>query len=308
MSVVADTMIALAGGVFSMGSNDHYPEERPLHKAKVAPFRIDRYPVTNREFARFVRDTGHVTAAERPADPRDYPGADPALLVPSSVVFVAPAYPVPLTDTHQWWHYVPSADWRHPRGPFSSLAGLEDHPVVHVTHADALAYARWLDKDLPTEAEWEFAAKGGNDATEFAWGDSLLCDGRHMANTWQGEFPWQNLETDGHRWTSPVGSYPPNGYGLYDMIGNVWEWTSDWYQQHDQLQSRPCCAIDNPRGGARETSHDPRDRAAVPRRVMKGGSHLCAPNYCRRYRPGARMAQPIDTSTCHLGFRCVERS
>lgn len=307
MSVVADTMIDLAGGVFVMGSNDHYPEERPAHKARVAPFRIDRYPVTNREFARFVRDTGYVTAAERPADPADYPGADPALLVPSSVVFVQPAHPVDLSNTHNWWHYVAGADWRHPRGPASSLQGLDDHPVVHVNVADALAYAQWMDKDLPTEAEWEFAARGGQESGEFAWGDSLVPGGRHQANTWQGEFPWQSLDEDGHRWTSPVGSFPPNGYGLYDMIGNVWEWTSDWYQQHDQLQSKPCCAIDNPRGGAREGSHDPRDRSAIPRRVMKGGSHLCAPNYCRRYRPAARMAQPIDTSTCHLGFRCVER-
>lgn len=307
MSVVADTMIEIEGGVFLMGSNDHYPEERPAHKVRVGPFRIDRYPVTNREFSRFVSATGYVTAAERPADPRDYPGADPALLVPSSVVFVQPSHPVDMSNTHNWWHYVSGANWRHPRGPFTQLDGLDDHPVVHVTFADAQAYATWIGKDLPTEAEWEYAARGGQEPTEFAWGDSLTVRGRHQANTWQGEFPWLNLEEDGHRWTSPVGGYPPNGYGLYDMIGNVWEWTSDWYQQHDRLQSKACCAIDNPRGGERQRSHDPNDGSAIPRRVMKGGSHLCAPNYCRRYRPAARMAQPIDTSTCHVGFRCVER-
>lgn len=307
MSAVLDDMVALDGGVFSMGSNDHYPEERPVHKVRVDPFRIDRYPVTNREFSRFVSDTGYVTAAERPADPRDYPGADPALLLPSSVVFVQPAHPVDMSNPHNWWHYLAEADWRHPRGPGTRLDGLDDHPVVHVGFADALAYASWIGKALPTEAEWEFAARGGRTEGEFAWGDSLTVRGRHQANTWQGEFPWLNLDEDGHRWTSPVGSYAPNGYGLYDMIGNVWEWTTDWYQQHDQLQSKPCCAIENPRGGERERSHDPRDRSAIPRRVMKGGSHLCAPNYCRRYRPAARMAQPVDTSTCHLGFRCVER-
>jgi formylglycine-generating enzyme required for sulfatase activity len=307
MSAVLDDMVALDGGVFSMGSNDHYPEERPVHKVRVDPFRIDRYPVTNREFSRFVSDTGYVTAAERPADPRDYPGADPALLLPSSVVFVQPAHPVEMSNPHNWWHYLAGADWRHPRGPGTRLDGLDDHPVVHVGFADALAYASWIGKALPTEAEWEFAARGGRTEGEFAWGDSLTVRGRHQANTWQGEFPWLNLDEDGHRWTSPVGSYAPNGYGLYDMIGNVWEWTTDWYQQHDQLQSKPCCAIENPRGGERERSHDPRDRSAIPRRVMKGGSHLCAPNYCRRYRPAARMAQPVDTSTCHLGFRCVER-
>lgn len=302
-----DNMVELPGGVFRMGSDKHYPEERPAHKVKVGPFRIDSHPVTNREFQRFIDATGYLTSAERPANPDDYPGADPAMLQPASVVFDQPSGRVDLSNHYNWWRYVPGADWRHPRGPMTSIQGLQDHPVVHVAFEDAQAYADWIGKSLPTEAEWEFAARGGLEDAEFAWGDELVPQGRHMANTWQGEFPWQNLQGDGHAWTSPVGAFPPNGYGLYDMVGNVWEWTTDWYQQHDQLQGRPCCAIDNPRGGEREHSHDPRVTLVIPRRVMKGGSHLCAPNYCRRYRPAARMAQPIDTSTCHLGFRCIVR-
>ena len=302
-----DNMVAIPGGVFRMGSNDHYPEEKPAHKVKVGAFRMDRHPVTNREFGLFVQQTGYITQAETPADPADYPGADPALLQPSSVVFVPPPGPVDLRNPHNWWHYIPGADWRHPHGPGSSIEGRDDHPVVHVGFADATAYAQWAGKQLPTEAEWEFAARGGLDGAVFAWGDDMTPDGKHMANTWQGEFPWQNLESDGHRLTSPVGSYPANGYGLYDMTGNVWEWTTDWYQQHDQLQSKPCCTLESPRGAEREASIDPRDRSRIPRKVMKGGSHLCAPNYCRRYRPAARMAQPVDTTTCHLGFRCITR-
>ncbi|MET0718865.1 MAG: formylglycine-generating enzyme family protein [Pseudoxanthomonas sp.] len=302
-----DDMADIPGGVFLMGSNDHYPEEKPAHKVKVSAFRIDRRPVTNRQFAEFVRQTGHVTSAETPADPADYPGADPAMLQPASVVFVQPQGRVDLSNHYNWWNYVAGADWRHPRGPDSGIDGMDEHPVVHVNFADAQAYAEWAGKELPTEAEWEFAARGGLEAAEYVWGSELAPNGKHMANTWQGEFPWQNLESDGHLFTSPAGAYPANGYGLYDMAGNVWEWTTDWYQQHDRLQGKPCCTLDNPRGGEREASHDPRVQLAVPRKVMKGGSHLCAPNYCRRYRPAARMAQPIDTSTCHLGFRCVVR-
>ncbi len=301
-------MVQLPGGSFLMGSNDHYPEERPARKVRVGAFAIDRHAVTNRQFARFVEATGHLTLAERPVDPADYPGADPALLLPASVVFVPPAARVDLGNLHNWWHYVPGADWRHPRGPDSSLDGLEDHPVVQVGYEDALAYAHWAGKDLPTEAEWEYAAWGGREGSEFAWGDELVPDGRYMANTWQGEFPWDNQVLDGYAWTAPVGSFPPNGYGLYDMIGNVWEWTSDWYQTHDRLPGKACCTLENPRGGSREDSVDARAAGPrIPRRVMKGGSHVCAPNYCRRYRPAARMAQPIDTATCHVGFRCVVR-
>ena len=293
---------------FRMGSDHHYPEEAPAHDVTVDGFWMDRYTVTNRDFDRFVRETGYVTLAERPVDPALYPGAQPELLVPSSVVFVKPPGPVDLRNPYNWWRYIPGADWRHPRGPQSSLQGLWHHPVVHVAFEDAAAYAKWAGKELPTEAEWELAARGGLDDAEFAWGDELAPNGELRANTWQGEFPWQNTNDDGYEWTAPVGSFPPNGYGLHEMAGNVWEWTTDWYSGTHEGGASACCAPTNPRGGKLEDSFDPRDAAKIPRKVMKGGSYLCAPNYCRRYRPAARMAQPIDTSTCHLGFRCIVRS
>lgn len=299
-------MIRLPGGVFTMGSDRHYPEEKPAHTVRVGAFWIDRHAVTNRQFAQFVAATGHVTLAEKPADPADYPGADPTLLLPSSVVLVPPTGAVDTGNIYNWWQYLAGADWRHPRGPGSSLEGLDDHPVVHVAFADALAYATWAGKELPSEAEWEYASKGGSDATEFPWGDELVPDGRFMANTWQGEFPWENQMLDGFEFTAPVGSFPANGFGLYDMIGNVWEWTVDWYQDHGRIQ-KTCCTLENPRGGERDASIDPQDVARIPRRVTKGGSHACAPSYCRRYRPAARMAQPVDTSTSHVGFRCIVR-
>jgi len=298
-------MVRIPGGTFLMGSDRHYREEAPVHKTRVNGFWIDRYAVTNEDFSFFVDATGYVTLAERPANLSDYPGAKPELLAPSSVMFRKTDGPVDLQNRFNWWIYVPGADWRHPRGPDSSLQGLLKHPVVHVAFEDAEAYARWAGKALPTEAEWEFAARGGLDAAEFAWGEEMMPGGKPMANTWQGEFPWQNLNVDGFEWTAPVGSFPPNGYGLYEMTGNVWEWTSDWFQDHQKIQ-KACCTIDNPRGGTLDNSYDPRCAdVRIPRRVMKGGSFLCAPNYCQRYRPAARMAQPIDTSTCHLGFRCV---
>jgi sulfatase modifying factor 1 len=304
---VLEGMVWIPGGTFLMGSDRHYPEERPAHRVSVDGFWMDAHAVTNDEFARFVAATGYVTVAERAPDPADYPGAKPELLVPGSAVFPKPARRVDLRNPYEWWAYVPGADWRHPLGPDSSIDGLGDHPVVHVAYEDALAYARWAGKDLPTEAEWEFAARGGLDGATYAWGDEFLPGGRIMANTWQGEFPIQNLVLDGYEWTSPVGSFPPNGYGLYDMIGNVWEWTSDWYREYGDVV-RPCCASTNPRGGERDASYDPRTpESRIPRKVIKGGSYLCAPNYCRRYRPAARLAQPVDTSTCHLGFRCVVR-
>ena len=291
-----------------MGSDRHYPEEAPVHEVRVDGFWMDQCTVTNREFERFVEETGHVTLAEKPVNAADYPGAKPELLGPSSVMFKRPTRPVDLGDHYDWWVYVRGADWRHPRGPASSIKGLEDHPVVHVAFEDAEAYARWAGKELPTEAEWEFAARGGLDGADYAWGDEFTPGGTHMANTWQGEFPWQNRAEDGFDGTAPVASFPPNGYGLYDVAGNVWEWTTDWYQDHGEIDS-PCCTMENPRGARREDSFDPRQpKIKIPRKVMKGGSYLCAPNYCRRYRPAARMAQPVDTSTCHLGFRCIVRT
>ncbi len=304
-----ENMVWIPGGTFQMGSDDHYPEEAPAHRVTVDGFWIDRYTVTNADFKRFVDATGYVTLAERPANAADYPGADPAMLVPSSVMFQKAAQRVDLDNHHNWWTYVAGANWKHPRGPKSGLQGLWKHPVVHVAFEDAQAYAKWAGKDLPTEAEWEFAARGGLDGAEYSWGNELTPGRRHMANTWQGEFPWQNLLEDGYEWTAPVGSFPPNGYGLHEMTGNVWEWTTDWYQDHGKI-AHPCCTLTNPRGGNADDSHNPRAAAdlRIPRKVMKGGSYLCAPNYCRRYRPAARMPQEVDTSTCHLGIRCVSRA
>jgi formylglycine-generating enzyme len=302
-------MVWVPGGEFLMGSDRHYPEEAPAHRVHVEGFWIDRGPVTNRDFARFVEATGHVTLAERCPDPADYPGARPELLVPASAVFHQPRHRVDLRDHHNWWRLVPGADWRHPRGPDSSLDGLDDHPVVHVAWADVEAYAAWADEELPTEAEWERAARGGLDGATYAWGDRFAPGGRLIANTWQGEFPVENTLRDGYEGTSPVGAFPPNGYGLLDAIGNVWEWTADWYQEHAALPHSPCCTIADPRGGERERSHDPAAPGVrTPRKVIKGGSHLCAANYCRRYRPAARMPEPVDTSTGHLGFRCIVRA
>jgi formylglycine-generating enzyme required for sulfatase activity len=302
-------MVWVPGGTFRIGSDTHYAEEAPAHQVAVDGFWIDVAPVTNLQFARFVTVTGYVTMAERSPDPADYPDADPQQLVPASVVFRQPDRPVDLRNHLNWWALVPGANWRHPEGPGSTLHGRDRHPVVHVGFADACAYAEWLGMTLPTEAEWEYAAWGGNECAEYAWGDEFTPRGRFQANTWQGEFPWQNLESDGYARTSPVGAFPPNGYGLLDMIGNVWEWTTDWYQPHGEVVSACCGApLDNPSGGQEALSLDPREsHVKIPRRVMKGGSHLCAPNYCRRYRPPARMAQPVDTATSHLGFRCIVR-
>lgn len=297
----------LPGGTFIMGSDTHYPEERPAHPVKVDGFWIDTTPVTNDDFGRFVAATGYVTLAERPADAADYPGADPQALLPASAVFVVPPRTVGSNNPYEWWAYLPGADWRHPRGPSSSIAGLERHPVVHIAHEDAEAYARWAGKSLPTEAEWEYAARGGLDGREFAWGDEFTPSGNYVANTWQGEFPWENRKPAGWEWTTPVGCYPSNGYGLVDMCGNVWEWTADWYQDRRTV-SPGCCAADNPRGGTKEASIDPAMKEfGIPRKVIKGGSFLCAPSYCRRYRPAARIGQAVESSTCHIGFRCVSR-
>ena len=302
-------MVWIPGGTFRMGSDTHYPEEAPAHQVVVEGFWIDRTPVTNREFRRFVEATGHVTWAEIAPDPSDYPGALPEMLKPGSLVFKPPGGPVDLRRPLSWWSFEFGADWRHPYGPASSIDGHDDHPVVHVAYRDVAAYAAWAGKELPTEAEWEFAARGGLDGAEFAWGDEFTPGKRHMANTWQGAFPNENLKTDGYKRTSPVTAFPPNGYGLYDMIGNAWEWTCDWFaSQHAVDPSRPCCAVRNPRGASEDASYDRcQPEIRIPRKVLKGGSHLCAPNYCRRYRPAARHAQPVDTSTSHVGFRCIRR-
>jgi len=295
-------------GTFLMGSNDHYPEERLAHPVRVSGFWIDRAPITNAQFEAFVNATGFVSFAEIPPRAADYPGALPDMLRPGSMVFAKATHRVDIRDCHNWWAYRFGADWRHPEGAESSLEGREDHPVVHVTAADAEAYAQWAGKALPTEAEWERAARGGLEGVAFAWGDEFLPSNRHMANTWQGEFPWQNLATDGYEGTSPIGAFPANGYGLVDMIGNVWEWTADWFVPHGAAHSgKACCVPSNPRGGTIDASYEAGAHIKIPRRVLKGGSHLCAPNYCRRYRPAARFAQPIDTSTGHVGFRCVLR-
>ena len=305
---IESVMVDIPGGVFTMGSDRHYAEEAPAHKVKVGAFKMDALAVTNAEFNRFVEATGHVTLAEKPARAEDYPGAQAELLAPASVVFQQPTHAVDMRNAYNWWAYVQGADWRHPQGPGSSIEAIWDHPVVHVAFEDAVAYACWVGKTLPTEAEWEFAARGGLHGAAYVWGETFKSDGKLMANTWQGPFPYQNFAEDGFAWTSPVGSFPPNNYGLYDMAGNVWEWTTDWYQAHSKIE-RACCTLDDPRGAKAEDSHDPRTpNVRIPRRVMKGGSFLCAPNYCHRYRPAARMAQAIDTSTCHLGFRCIIRS
>lgn len=299
----------IPGGTFRMGSDRHYPEEAPVHRVTVEGFWMDESPVTNRQFRRFAHATGYRTVAEIPPDPKDYPGALPHLLFAGSLVFVPPQGPVDLRHCSRWWGFLKGADWRHPYGQGSSIKGLDDHPVVHVAFKDAATYADWAGKALPTEAEWEFAARGGLDGAEFAWGDEFAPGGRPMANTWQGNFPYLNTADGSVRRTTPVGAFPPNGYGLLDMIGNVWEWTADWFaQRHQADAAKACCIPQNPRGGREADSFDPRDpQSLIPRKVVKGGSHLCAPNYCRRYRPAARHPQPIDTSMSHVGFRTIIR-
>jgi formylglycine-generating enzyme required for sulfatase activity len=284
-------MRRIAAGAFRMGSDRFYPEEAPVHVAHVGGFWIDVHPVTNAQFAEFVAATAYETVAERPLEATAYPGAAPELLVPGGVVFTPTAGPVPLDDVRRWWAYVPGAQWRHPLGPGSDLDGVDDHPVVQVAYEDAEAYASWAGAALPTEAEWERAARGGLDAAAFTWGDHDPQANRPLANTWQGEFPWRNELTDGWLRTSPVGSFPPNGFGLVDMAGNVWEWTCDAYTATHA--PRACCS--------------PPPQGDIPLKVLKGGSHLCAPSYCLRYRPAARSPQAIDTGASHIGFRCVVR-
>jgi formylglycine-generating enzyme len=302
----AKDMRWIPAGTFRMGSDDFYPEERPVHRVSVDGFWMDEHPVTAAEFRRFVRETQYVTVCERPLDPADYPGAPVEALVPGALVFRKTAGPVDIRDFRNWWDYVPGAYWKRPAGPGSTINGRDRHPVVQVSFEDAEAYADWAGKELPTEAEWEYAARGGLDGAVFAWGDEHFPDGKPMANTWQGEFPWQNMNLDGFEGTSPVGSFPPNGYGLYDIAGNVWEWTTDFFSpRHPDELEKPCCVPQNPRVSSDADSYAAGEK--IPRRVIKGGSHLCAPNYCLRYRPAARQGEAIDTSTGHIGFRCIVR-
>jgi formylglycine-generating enzyme len=302
----ATDMVWIPGGTFLMGSDKHYPEESPAHHATVAGFWMDKCEITNEQFAQFVDATCYITLAERPPRAEDYPGAKPELLQPASVVFFKPAHMVDLQNHYNWWTYILGADWRHPEGPESSIDKRAHHPVVHVAYEDAEAYAKWIGKELPTEAEWECAARGGLEAASYAWGEEFTPRGKHMANTWQGEFPYKNLREDGYDTTSPVGVFPANGYGLFDMIGNVWEWTTDWYSARHP-SGKTCCSGAIAKADS-EHSYDPHTpNIKIPRKVIKGGSFLCAPNYCRRYRPAARMGQPIDTSTCHVGLRLIVR-
>ncbi len=302
-------MIALPGGSFAMGSDSHYKEEAPVHRATVGPFAIDACAVTNAEFAQFVQATAYVTVAERPLDPADYPGAKPGMLQPGAMVFRQPDRPVDLRDIGNWWAYLPGACWRHPKGPDSDLRGLERHPVVQVAYEDAAAFAAWAGKELPTEAEWEYAARGGLDGAAYCWGDDFMPAGRAMANTWHGDFPWRHLGETGRGGTMPVGSFPANGFGLFDMAGNVWEWTQDWYAAaHPADAKKACCVPLDPRGGGVDASYDPQQpNIRIPRKVVKGGSFLCSPGYCLRYRPAARQPQMIDSAMSHIGFRCVVR-
>ena len=284
-------LVELPGGSFRMGSTT-YPEEAPEHTATVAPFAIERHPVTNAQFAAFVDATGYLTVAERPLDPALYPGVAPADLLPGALVFRPTAAPVDLTDWRQWWDWAPGANWRAPFGAGSDIAGKQDHPVVQVAYPDAAAYAAWAGRRLPTEAEWEYAARAGSDST-YPWGDEPTVGGEPMANTWQGRFPYRNDGARGWMGSSPVGAFPPNGFGLLDMIGNVWEWTTTRFSAgHRAVPGNACC----PPGS---------DPDPTVSQTLKGGSHLCAPEYCHRYRPAARSPQSQDSSTTHIGFRCV---
>lgn len=285
-----DGWVAIPAQTLRLGSDDHYPEEAPAHEVTVDGFWMQKYPVTNAEYAEFVADTGYITVAERPLDPAQYPGAPPQHLVPGSMVFTRTAGPVDLRHLSQWWTWTPGACWSHPRGPKSSLRNRDNHPVVHIAFEDAQAYADWAGSALPTEAQWETAARAGLPHAAYTWGDDPEAPGRPLANYWHGEFPY--LPDKGYGTTTPVGTFPANDYGLFDMAGNVWEWTTDWYG--DDRSDTPCCAAD---------SRDP--QFGIPRKVIKGGSFLCADSYCQRYRPAARRPQQIDTGMSHIGFRCV---
>jgi formylglycine-generating enzyme len=300
----ADGMVWVPDGTFRMGSDDHYPEEAPARDVEVRGIWMARTTVTNAEYGAFVTATGYRTVAERPLDPADFPGAPAENLVPGSMVFVRTPGPVDLRHLSQWWVWTPGACWWHPEGPGSDLDGRENHPVVQIAYEDAEAYAAWAGLALPTEAQWEYAARGGADAATYAWGNQPEGPQERRANYWHGDFPWR--AEDGYGFTAPVGSFPINGYGLADMAGNVWEWTQDWYVERRWTDLSPCCVPRDPRGGIREESYDrAQPQVAIARKVIKGGSFLCADNYCLRYRPAARRPQMVDTGMSHIGFRCA---
>ena len=288
---MTEGMVGLPGGAFRMGSTDFYREEGPVHEAWVAPFEIDTHAVTNRRFRRFVEATGYVTTAERPLRGAEYEHLSNDERQPGSLVFRPTHGPVDLGDWRQWWHWVPGARWDRPYGPDSDVADLDDHPVVQVSFEDARAFASWEGKRLPTEAEWEYAARGGLESATYAWGEEPNTGAAH-ANTWQGRFPYDNRGARGWRGTAPVETFAPNGFGLHETTGNTWEWTSTaWTAQHVDPATTCSCG--------------PASDPGTAQRVLKGGSHLCAPEYCLRYRPAARSAQTEDSATTHIGFRCV---
>jgi sulfatase modifying factor 1 len=294
-------MVWIPGGRFWMGT-DHMEDAQPVHQVEVKGFWMDRTDVTNEEFSRFVKATGYVTIAERPLDPKEFPDLAPKDLASGSVVFTPPAGPVSLENPLVWWRFVRGANWRHPNGPNSDLQGKEKYPVVQIAWADAVAYAKWAGKRLPTEAEWEFAARGGRDRQNYAWGNELNPNGKWMANTFQGHFPDKNTSEDGYAGLAPVASFPTNDFGLYDMSGNVWQWVADWYRPDYYAQLNHEEIAINPQGPS--DSFDPHE-PGVAKRVQKGGSYLCTDQYCERYMPGARGKGDPDTGTNHLGFRCV---
>ncbi len=306
-STAHKNMVHLPGNRYRAGDDRFYPEEGPVHDVEVGAMWVDEHPVTNAEFRHFVQSTGHVTVAELAPDQREFPDAAPELLTPGSLVFTPTDGPVALDDWTRWWQWRPGTNWRHPGGPDSTLNGLDRHPVVHIGFEDAVAYAEWAGKALPTENEWEYAARGGLVGATFAWGEDFTPRGKVMANTWHGRFPWENLRPHGGR-TSPVRSFPPNGFGLHDVTGNVWEWTtSPWTADRSVEPAQPateshsCCAPSAPQ------TADIGELREEDRQVTKGGSHLCAPSYCLRYRPAARQGHTVRSTTGHLGFRCIIR-
>jgi len=303
IAAMPKNMVFINGGTFWMGTDQHGWNERPAHQVTVDSFWIDKIPVTNNDFAQFVKETGFKTFSEKQPTREDFPDAKDELLVPGSIVFKKPEGEVDMRNHYNWWEYKKGANWKYPEGPDSNFKGRAKHPVVHVTFDDALAYCEWKDKTIATEAQWEYAARGGLDKKTYTWGDQPehLKEKAKLANIWQGNFPYENAEEDGFYGTSPIGSFLPNGYGLYDMAGNVWEWVSDWYHPEYFLVSPK----ENPTGVNKEDSFDPNE-PGIAKKIIKGGSFLCADNYCTGYRPSARMATDPKSGTNHLGFRCVK--